>query len=240
DFQPLRYPAGLYILDVGEEDSRDSERLQILDRRRLVPTAAAEGSVLRLEGPGDEGGEAARLFLQIVNVLEVVHAMLERFAAAEHHGGGGAHAQLVRGAMDMQPIFRAALEARHLEAHFVVEDLSAATGDRIQPRIAQTSDRLLHGELAEIGKVQDLAGAETMKMDLREAVLDAAQQLLVPLQRKIGIQSTLHQNAGPSEFDRLTDLLVNGLELQDVALGPAGPFHGRVEGAKGAVLGAKV
>ena len=33
------------------------------------------------------------------DLLEVVHALLEGFAHAEHHGGGGAHAELVRGAM---------------------------------------------------------------------------------------------------------------------------------------------
>src|SRR2546423_1683918 len=110
-------------------------------------------------------------------MLEVVDAMLERLAAAEHHGGGGAHAELVSGAMNVQPIFGPALEARDFEADFVIEDLGAAARNGIEPGIAQTLDGLFDGERAQVGEVQDLAGGEAVQMDLRKAVFDAAQQL---------------------------------------------------------------
>ena len=89
-----------------EVDARDGERLEVFDGGGFFPAASAEGGVLGLEGPGDEGGESAGLFLQIVDVLEVIDAMLDGFADAEHHGGGGPHAELVGGAMDAHPVLR--------------------------------------------------------------------------------------------------------------------------------------
>ena len=86
---------------------RDGQRLQVLDGGGLFLDEAAERGVLALEGPGDEGGEAAGVFLQVAHELEVIHALLEGLAAAEHHGGGGAHAELVRGAVHVDPVLRA-------------------------------------------------------------------------------------------------------------------------------------
>jgi len=48
-----------------------------------IPFASAEGGVLRLEAPGDEGGEAARLLLQIVENLKVIDAVLDGLANAK-------------------------------------------------------------------------------------------------------------------------------------------------------------
>ena len=128
------------MLDIGEKQARDGERLQVFDRRDFVPAAAAERGVVRLEGPGDEGGEAAGFFLQVVDVLEVIDPVLQLLAAAEHHGGGGAHAELMRGAVDAQPVFGEALQAGDFVAHFVVEDFGAAAGDGVEAGIAQARD----------------------------------------------------------------------------------------------------
>ena len=59
--------------------------------------------LLRLKAPGDEGGESAGFFLKVADDFEVVDALVEGFADAEHHGGGGAHAELMSGAMDAAP-----------------------------------------------------------------------------------------------------------------------------------------
>src|SRR6185312_10632713 len=75
DFQSLRYPAGLHVLDVRQIEARYCERLQIFDRCCFVPFAAAEGGVLWLEAPGDERGESAGLFLQVIDVLEMIGAV---------------------------------------------------------------------------------------------------------------------------------------------------------------------
>ena len=66
--------------------------------------------------------------------------MLEVLAHAEHHGGGGAHAKLVRGAVHVEPVFGEALQASDPLADFVVENFRAAAGNGIEPGIAQTRD----------------------------------------------------------------------------------------------------
>ena len=56
-------------------------------------TKLPERSVLALKKPGDESSEAAGVFLNLADDLEVIHALFDGFAGAEHHGGGGAHAE---------------------------------------------------------------------------------------------------------------------------------------------------
>src|SRR5262249_16870182 len=130
--QALRDPGALHVLDVVEVDAGDRQSLQVLHGGGLFFDEAAEGSVLALEGPGDESGEAAGLLLQIADELQMAHALFESFPAAEHHGGGGAHAELVSGAVDVDPLVDRALQARDAMADGVVEDFSAAAGDRVE------------------------------------------------------------------------------------------------------------
>src|ERR1039458_9343251 len=55
NLQALRYPACLHILDVIEIEASDGKHLQVFDAGGFFPSAAAEGCVLGLEAPGDEG-----------------------------------------------------------------------------------------------------------------------------------------------------------------------------------------
>src|SRR2546426_3884653 len=55
--------------------------------------------------------------------LEMLHAMLDPLAAAEHHGGRGAHAQRMRGAMHVDPLGCRALQPADAVADFVVQNL---------------------------------------------------------------------------------------------------------------------
>ncbi len=54
------------------------------------------------------------------------------------------------------------------------------------------------------------------------------------------MQSALHQHSRAAEFDGLADLLVDGIEVENVAFLRRGSFQRPVEGAEGAVLGAVV
>ena len=76
----------------------------------------------------------------------MIDAMLVVFADAEHHGRRGPHAELVRGAMNIEPIVGQALQARDLVAHFVVQNLRAAAGNGIKSGIAQALDRVFDAE----------------------------------------------------------------------------------------------
>ena len=62
---------------------------------------------------------------------------------------------------------------------------------------------------------------------LRKALLDAAQQIFVPLDLQIRMQAALHQHARAAEFDCLLDLFVDRVEIENVPFLAAGPFSGR-------------
>src|SRR6266853_4494700 len=103
----------------------------MLHRYAFFPMATAQGGVTRLEAPWDKRSKAAGLFLQFVHALEMINPMLKSLAYSKHHGCGGAHAQLVRGAVDVEPVVGQAFQARNFVTHFVVQDLRAAAGDRV-------------------------------------------------------------------------------------------------------------
>ncbi len=77
-------------------------------------------------------------------------------------------------------------------------------------------------------------------MNLRKALLDAAQHFLVPVDLKIGMQATLHQHAGAAQFNGFPNLVVDGVELENVSLFGGGTLQGPIEGAEGAILGAEI
>src|ERR1017187_199254 len=234
--EALRDPGGLHVLDVIEVDARDRQRLQVLDSGSFLFDEAAERSVFALVGPGDEGGEAAGFLLQVADQFQVVHALLDGFAAAEHHGGGGAHAELVGGAVNVDPILHPALQAADALAHGVVQNFSAAAGDGVEAGIHQALNRVAQAEAADLGDVDDLRGGEAVQVDT-EALLDAAEQVFVPLDLEVGMQPALHENAGAAEVDGLLNLLVDSLVGEDVAFGVA---HGPVESAEAAELGTEI
>src|SRR5256885_13393391 len=77
-------------------------------------------------------------------------------------------------------------------------------------------------------------------MDFRKALLDAAQQPLVPVDLQVRMQAALHEHASSTQFDRLAYLLVNGVEVEDIAFGCELAFELTIEGEKRAVLSAEV
>src|SRR5258708_21676632 len=88
-------PAGLDVINIVEIQTADGERFQVIDRcgfRNFL----AERRIVRSENPWNERGEAAGILLNAANTLEMIDAMAQLFAAAEHHGGGGSQAQVVR------------------------------------------------------------------------------------------------------------------------------------------------
>ena len=72
---------------------------------------------------------------------------------------------------------------------------------------------------------------------MRIALLDAAEQILVPLDLEIGVQAALHQDAGAAQVEVSWIFCEDGFLGQNVALGVA---HGPVERAEAAILGAEI
>ena len=60
-----------------------------------------------------------------------------------------------------------------------------------------------------------------MKVDL-EAFSDGAQQVFIVVDLQIGMHSTLHQNSGSSQTNRLLDLLKDGPQGENIPPFPAG------------------
>ena len=165
--------------------------------------------------------------------------VLEFFADAKHHCGRRSHAELVRGAVHVEPVFGQALQARNAVAHFVVENLRAAAGDGVKPGVAQAHDGVTNGEPAVLGDGDNFRSRIAVKMNF-EALLDAAQHLLMPVDLQVGMQAALHQHARAAEFDGLANLFVDGFEVENVSLFRLGPLQRTIERAEGAVLGAVV
>ena len=158
DFQALRHPTGLHVFDVVEIEAGDGQHFQVLDRGRFFPAVTAEGCVFGLETSGDEGGEPAGLFLQTADNFKMIDALVVGFTNAEHHGGGGAHAELMRGAMDADPVFSVAFNTSNAMADVVVENFRTSAGDGIEAGIAQTDDGVAQAEVAVFGDGQDFGG----------------------------------------------------------------------------------
>src|SRR5208283_2185735 len=77
-------------------------------------------------------------------------------------------------------------------------------------------------------------------MNFREALLDPAEHLFVPVNLEIGMQAALHKHARAAEFDGLSNLLVDRVEVEDVALFGRRPLERTIESAEGAVFRAEV
>src|SRR5258706_10370699 len=105
----------------------------------------------------------------------MVEAVFVILADAEHHGRGGAHADLVGGAVDVDPVVGKAFEAGDLVADFVVKNFCAAAGNGIESGIAQAQNRVSGAEAAVLGDGDDLGGGVAMQMDLRKTLFDSVQ-----------------------------------------------------------------
>src|SRR4029077_13484513 len=79
-----------------------------------------------------------------------------------------------------------------------------------------------------------------MQMNFGEALPNAAQHFLVPVNLEVGMQPALHQHSGAAEFDGLADLVVNRVELEDVTLFRLRSLERPVKSAEGAVLRAEI
>ena len=216
DLDPRRQPARLDVIDVVEVEAADGQRLQIIDGggfRNFFP----ERRIFRREHPRNERGEPAGIFLNAAQALEVIDAVAVLLAAAEHHRGGGAHAERMRDAVHVFPFVGGALEARDARANFVVENFRAAAGNRVEPGGHQARDRFAHAQPGDFRDADDLRRRKTVQMDLREALLERAQQIFVILDAQVRMQAALQQNAGAAQLEHLFDLLVDRLEREQVA-----------------------
>src|SRR5271157_3126983 len=143
--------------------------------------------------------------------------MFESFAAAEHHGGGSAQAELVRGAVHQEPLLGGALQARNPPAYLVVQDFRSSAGDRVEPRVHEAHYGVAYIQAGDFRDVQDFRGREAMQMERRVAPFDARKQVLVIINLEVGMKAALHEDSRSAQGQRFVDLLKNRLERLDVS-----------------------
>ncbi len=176
-------------------------------------------------------------FLELADALEMIDAVLQGFAAAEHHGGGGAQAEGMRGAVDFHPVVTGAFEAGDLAADFVVENFRAAAGDGLQARVLETLNGVADGEFADFGDADNFRSGETVQVNLRVMGFERAKKIFVVADLQIGVQAALEEDAGAAQFEHLFNFCVDGFEGEDVAVFGA---ERAIEGAEGTIFGAEI
>ncbi len=167
----------------------------------------------------------------------MVDAMAQLFAAAEHHGGGGAQSQRMGHTVHFFPVVTGALQTRNPRADFVVEDFRATAGNGLQPRVHQALNCFADADLADLRDAQNFGRRKAVQMHLRVARLQGAQQIFVIADLQVRMQAALEQNSGAAEFQHLVDFLVDLLKRQNVTVLGAERTVKRTEGA---ILGAKI
>ena len=116
----------------------------------------------------------------------------------------------------------AALVVADLLPHALGEDLGAAAGQRIEPRLLQLAQHLLVGLAVEIGEERDLDGGEALQVDLGADLLEAAQHVRVVRERQVGMQAVDDVDFGQRLAGALPQLVPRLLERHRVRPGIAG------------------
>ena len=186
-------PVRLDVLEVVEEEPADGEVLQVVDARRRragAPELRAELVVVGMVRERDVGEESARLVLQVAQHAEMVDAVLDRLDVAVEHRAVGADAELVRDAVDVDPLAAGELLLGDRRAHAGAEHLGAAAGHRVEPRLAQRDEHVAHGHLLDARDVRDLDRGERLDVHLRMPRLEAAEHLAVVGEPRLHVEAT--------------------------------------------------
>ena len=225
----LSQPGNLDIGDVGQANSGQRQPAQILLARLPIRDLATDLGVIGLQRPGDEGHKAARPLLQLVDALQVLDAMLQAFPHPEHHGGCTRQSQAVGDLHDLQPLLGVTLVGV-LSPDLIHQDLGPAPWNRVQSRGLQPEQDFPGVDAEDPGKGMDLRRREAVEVD-PVPPLQLAQEPFVPLQRKVGMEPALHENAAAAKLQGLLDFFKNLLVAQDVTFAGTGRS---IKSAKGA------
>ena len=154
-----------------------------------------------MEGDGGEGNEAAGLLLERANSVEVVDALGEGLAEAEDHGGGGAEAELVGGAVGFEPVV--------LLGH-VGGDESVVAGEGVEAGAVEAGEGAAQAEAGGGRQGGDGGCRKTLEAERGVALAQAREQgaELVEVGDEEGREFKM--DAGASEVERFGRLGVEG------------------------------
>src|ERR1700733_3279003 len=89
----------------------------------------------------------------------------------------------------VEPLLAGNLVVADDASHAFGENFSAAARHRIHAGIAQLFERLANAQLRAVGEESDLDHGEGLQMNLRVALLQAAQHLAIPIERQFRMQA---------------------------------------------------
>src|SRR5262249_38039187 len=115
----------------------------------------------------------------------------------------------------VQPFISCALSCDSL-AYLVVENLSTAAGQAIETRVFQPRHDRSVIEFRNQVNVVYLWRREAVQLKSWILCTQRTEQIFIPLDSKIWMQSALHQNAGASERDGLVNFVADLFEAADV------------------------
>ena len=137
----------------------------------------------------------------------MIDAMAVFLAAAEHHRGGGAHAQRVRVAVHVFPFVGSCTSGAKCAREFRRPEF---------PRRRRESNRVRHRAGArscrarsspETSAMQPISGAEKQcRCTCGNRSLDRAQHIFVKLDAQVRMQAALQQHSGAAQLEHFLDL----------------------------------
>jgi hypothetical protein len=148
----------------------------------------------------------------------VLDAIGQRFHVPEHHRGRAGQSLAVRHVHHAHPFGRHSLQRSDALANPIHENLPAAPRQRTQSGPGKVPHDLFDRLVKEFLEGEQLARAESMDVDLREAAANVGQQIQVPLFGQLGMMPALHQNLRAPEGDRFLNLAIQFLPRDDVGI----------------------
>lgn len=154
---------------------------------------------------------------------------------AEHHGGGGGDAQLVRGAHHVEPFLAAAFALGDEAPNAVVEYLGAGPGQGIQAGLLECLEHLVVGGLFQLGDVGDLRRPQRVEFQIGIEGLELTEKVDIKIEPKIRVMAALQQKLIAAEAEQLVNfffVFLNGgcvgllvprpaVEVAELAIGDA-------------------
>src|SRR6185437_874532 len=133
--------------------------------------------------------KTARLILQIAQHGQVLDAIPHSLDVTVQHRAVAADPEPVRDAMHLDPVFRGELLVGDIGAHGLAEHLGPAAGQRIESGFAQRNQDVLDGHLVDACDVRDLDRGKCLDVDVRMALLEAAEHVGVVLQAGLHVEA---------------------------------------------------
>ena len=170
------------------------------------------------EGERHKLRESACLALQVAECEQVVDAVVPLLYMAEHHGGGGLEAHLMRGAHHLEPL--AGVDASRPEgcADVVVEDLGAGAGEGVDAGLFELCEEVAEGPALSAGAELHLFGRKSVQVELGEGALQRSRNLGILPARHARREPGLHADLGGPHRSRLGRAPHHLFERQVVAL----------------------